>query len=295
MAAKNPVQIDALRTKAWFAEVLVASGTTSAYQLKNKATDERGRAIKYDYYRTGERVPSDETLGFIEEMYGSAPSVVFRKGPEGTPLWDVLYGDEAGCHQAVLGWLAGTDHRMATDRVAKVFTTLGDQVVLAFEALGVEMPKRLGDSPGFLHTYELTAPLPKSDDKDKRYYRPELAEQARSKSTPWLIEEERPAFLTRNEVKAPPAGATRAAFVTLAASSPIASLIRNHAGPYPAPKTAVLPDAVSGVFALRTLAVMRGELLRETAFLLEIVRPLVREVFQEWNIGEDVAEFIRPD
>ncbi len=295
MARPKKTPIGVMRTKAWFEETLVASQKTTAHGLKKLPLTPDGVVPKFDYYRTGGRVPSIENLARIQRVFGSAPFVVFEKGPEGAPLWDVLCGDEAACHQAILGWLVGTDHRMATDRVAKAFTTFGDQVALAFQTLGIAVPKHLGDSPGFLYTYELTAPLPKSDDKDKRYYRPELAGQVRSKSTPWLMAESRPAFLAKKEVKTPPPSATRAAFVTLAASSPIASTIRNHEGPYPAPTNTVLPDAVTGVFALRTLAVMRGELLRETAYLVDVVRPLLPEVFQEWNIGEDLAEFIRPD
>lgn len=330
MAKKKDLSIDVLRTKAWFAEVLVASGTTSAYQLKKLASDERARAIKFDYYRTGERAPAEETLALIEETFGSAPSAVFRQGPESAPLWDVLAGNAAACQQAVIRWLAGTNHRIATDQVARAFATLEKQVESGFRTLGIDLPDWLRKSPGFCYTYEVTAP-PEGGQDGARWYRPketgsvvfgsgtgrlksrvvagsEPADspldsveglpdrnkagwQIRSSSTPVFLAENRPAFLGEDERKAPGKGA-RAAFVTLAAASPVVSSIRNPEGPFPLPAVAVQPEAVCGVFALRTLAVMRGELLRETAYLLEVVRPLLPAVFKEWNIGADLAAFV---
>jgi hypothetical protein len=284
--------IEVMRTKAWFAEILLASGATTPYQLKKMASDERGRSIKYDYYRTGERTPSEETLSLIEQSYGLAPLAVFRMGPDGAPLWAVLSGDESACREAVVDWLkVARDPRLATDPVAQAFTTLEDKVSLAFRTLGLEQPKGISDSPGFLYTYELP-PQPKED--PERYYRPELASQVRATSTPWFVRESVTAFLAKDE-RVALSSDVRAAFVRLAAESPIASAIRSYAGPFPTPSADVLPDAVTGVFALRTLAVRRGELIRETAYLVDVLRPLLPAIFEEWKIGEDLAEYVRED
>lgn len=284
--------IEVMRTKAWFAEILSASGVETPYQLKKMASDERGRSIKYDYYRTGERTPSEETLSFIEQSFGPAPLAVFRMGPDCAALWAVLGGDEAACQYAVVDWLkVASDPRLLTDQVAWTFTTLEDQVSLAFRTLGLEQPKGISDSPAFLYTYELP-PQPKED--SERYYRPELASQVRATSTPWFERESVAAFLAKDERVALSTD-VRAAFVRLAAASPIASAIRSYAGPFPTPSADVLPDAVAGVFALRTLAVRRGELIRETAYLVDVLRPLLPAIFKEWKIGEDLAEYVRED
>jgi hypothetical protein len=151
-------------------------------------------------------------------------------GPDCAALWAVLRGDEAACRYAVVDWLkVASDPRLLTDQVAWTFTTLEDQVSLAFRTLGLEQPKGISDSPGFLYTYELP-PQPKED--SERYYRPELASQVRVTSTPWFERESVAAFLAKDERVALSTD-VRAAFVRLAAASPIASAIRSYAGPFP--------------------------------------------------------------
>ena len=59
--------------------------------------------------------------------------------------------------------------------------------------------------------------------------------------------------------------------------------------------SSIRPDAVAGIFALRTLAVRRGELIRETAYLVDVLRPLLPAIFKEWKIGEDLVEYVRAD
>jgi hypothetical protein len=255
MARPKRTVIDVMRTKAWFGETLVASQETTAHGLKKLPLALNGVAPKFDYYRTGERVPSAENLARIETVFGSAPSVVFEKGPEGAPLWDVLCGDEDACREAVTNWLkTADDPRLKSDHVMSSWRSLTDDVVRAFILLGLEPPARPGEAPAFLtDIFPIPGPRPASQPREV------------------------------------------AAFLRLERESAMAAKMRNHPGPYQKPDKAPGPDAVTGVFALRTLALMRSELLRETAYLIEVVRPLVPEVFREWNIGEDVAAFIRPD
>lgn len=145
-------RIDALRTRAWFREVLASTGLASAWAL-SKLPSEEGKTVKWDYYRTGERVPTPETRAWALGMLGgdALPDRAFETGPDGLPLWAVLFGDRSACLGAVDAWIGSRAPLEVSDPSTAAFSTLGDRVLRAFDLLGMERPARPGAAPEYVY------------------------------------------------------------------------------------------------------------------------------------------------
>lgn len=93
--------VDRLRTRLWFHVVKLRSGLTSAYaiemeldgELVRKRDTDVARPTKWDFYRDGEKVPSDKPgpRNAIEQAESFFPGTArwFR-----SPIWTVLRGEK---------------------------------------------------------------------------------------------------------------------------------------------------------------------------------------------------------
>jgi hypothetical protein len=144
--------VEALMARAWFVEVLASSGKASAWAL-SKVSDAAGKSVKWDYYRTGQRVPSPETRAEAKVMLGgdALPDRAFETGPDGLPLWAVLSGDRTACLEALDAWMGAYAPTEVSDPTTSVFLTLSDRILRAFDLLGQERPGRPGAPPAFLY------------------------------------------------------------------------------------------------------------------------------------------------
>lgn len=144
--------VEVLRTRAWFAEVLASSGKGSAWAL-SKVSNAEGKSVKWDYYKTGQRVPSDETRTEARRMLGGdpLPDRAFETGPDGLPLWAVLSGNKAACLDSVDAWIGAYAPTEVSNPETVAFLTLGERILRAFDLLGQERPARPGASPLFVY------------------------------------------------------------------------------------------------------------------------------------------------
>ncbi len=127
VAAINPPELQSLRVKTWFANVLRAaglddgSGESISLQLTNsymnskpllqkmlnreigKLSDTYFDTIKNfskQSYDRGMQTPGDRALQAIEKLFPGTLTL-YEHGPLGEPLWLVLSGDEKACKQYV--------------------------------------------------------------------------------------------------------------------------------------------------------------------------------------------------
>lgn len=101
-----------IRVRMWARTVLKRAGCDAREFPRRYVTPGLSRPMLW-YYEDGERFPSDKALSAIEDGQPAASlderpknpfkgcEAIFRVGPEGIPLWDVLEGDEEACFLAI--------------------------------------------------------------------------------------------------------------------------------------------------------------------------------------------------
>lgn len=286
--AKKLSALDEMRVISWCKETLAAAGCKDAREFEKISLDADGTEREFRLYEKGGRVPSADTLARVDQRFDLPISQVFLVGPDGCPLWEVLRGKPDACRQALDLWLrTETDSRFGIDLVSRSFTSLNDKLTLACKVLGIDGIEALADGP--VYTYHYYAPTTLDSPEWKS---PDPHPANPPEPTPaFSVDGYAPAFLTANEMPSLPAVEERAAFVEMAIRDQGIACIRNHPGPFPLLANPIGPDALVGIFALRTLALERGEMLRETHYLLSIVRQAIEPAVDLWGISTQLYAF----
>ena len=281
--AKKLSALDEMRVIAWFKEVLAAADCKNALELTKISIDAEGTEREFRLYEKGGRLPSEDTLTMVDARFDSPISRTFLAGPDGCPLWEVLNGNPEACRQALDLWLSTEiDHRLVSDKTSRTFTSLKDKFSLACKLLGITDVKAIGGKP--LFTYHFYAPPSDGSTVQSPAKPPEPIPA-------FSIDGYAPAFLGDEEKPTLPPDQERAAFVEMAVRQPDIADLRNFAGPFPRLEGAIGPDALAGVFALRTLALTRGEMLRETHYLVSTIRQSIPEAVDFWGISKRLLAY----